>query len=211
MTAIGSSGEFTNVRGVPVEAPAAVDFPGRWVGGLIGSLSSAAVGLLVLTFEAVKGRDGLLIVAAVCGLGIPVAFVVGRHLAPIVRSGGWSDGLVAAATFAVLAPPLGNVEIFLGPVLAPWIWDQPASTAVPILALSFTFGLGLSYVVLPITIAVGVVWAVLTRTLPSATFIRVRMPSTIDRLGVRHVFLCLFIWVVVVHVAWSMAGPPVRW
>src|SRR5262249_45484533 len=152
-----------------------------------------------------------LVGAAVCGLGIPVAFVAGRHLAPIAREAGSSGALLAAGTFAVLAPPLGDAEIVLGPLLAPWIWEQPAWGSVPISLLAFTFGLGVSYIVLPITVAVGVVWLSLMRLVPPAVFVRLTVPAPFDRLGVRHLFLVLFIWFVVIQVAWAIAGPQLRW
>lgn len=196
--------------------PAPVAFPGRWIGGAVGVVSTVLVGVALgwielLAHDPDRPGDTDLIGAAsvVAFLGIPVAFVLGRHLAPVVRDGAGTSAIGMAVTFALLAPPLGDIEIIGGLGLVPWQTGGSTDIASAFAGglIIGAIGLVVSYVALPVTAAVAVVWVVLMRALPTELPAHAAMPRSISRFGVRHVVLVLAAWLVVAWTVWTLIRP----
>jgi hypothetical protein len=173
------------------------DRPGRWLGGVVGALTSAAAAgvLFRISGETDPTKDGATVVAL---LGIPIAFALGRALLPEVRSGGWGWALCIGVAVGLIAPPIGAVVILLGPALFPPGVVSPDFNAfnLAILPIALPF----SYIAVPITIPVGLVWAAIARWLPEADLSTQRAPGWLERLGVRHAVVALVTWAVVVQV-----------
>jgi len=191
-----------------------VEFPGRWLGGAAGVVATLLVaGLLAVTHVLVDDPRGvadtnLLNAAGVAALGVPVAFVLGRHYSPVARDGGWRTAAMTALSFALLAPPLGDLEIIVGASLAPWTFGSLDLGSVLAGGLLIGIvGLFVSFVVLPVTAAVSLVWIVLIRLLPREWPARVAMPTSVARFGVRHLAYVLLAWLAVTWTAWSMVRP----
>jgi hypothetical protein len=199
-----------HVDGRPVVADVPVAFPGRWVGGAVGAVASAGVGIALLAVTVAADDQGLLPAAAVAFLGIPVAFVLGRHLAPVAHDGGSGGALAAALTFALLAPPLGDLEIIGGLSLSPWASGGTVDVGSAVFGAFFVGGIGLvvSYVALPVTAAVALVWIVLMRSIPVSRFARFEAPPWLARFGVRHVALAAAVALIVAWTAWAIVAPP---
>jgi hypothetical protein len=181
------------------------DLPGRWVGGALGVLATALVGGTLVVVDAPSGEVHLGFPAVICLLGLPIAFIVGRHFAATLQKPGMESTIWAAMSFGLVAPILGDLEIVGGSLLFPWIWPQHDAEPLLLAALALGFGAVVSYAAAPITLAVGVVWVVLMRLIPPARIARLRMPAPIDRLGVRHLVVALGIWLVVVQAGWGIA------
>ncbi len=198
----------------PVAAARRVEFPGRWLGGAVGVVATLLVaGLLVMMHVVVDDPRGavssnLLNAAGVAVLGVPVAFVLGRHYSPVARDGGWGSAAMTALSFALLAPPLGDLEIIVGASLAPWTFggaDIGSMLAGGLLIGGI--GLVVSFVALPVTAAVSLVWIVLIRLLPRDWPARVAMPRSVARFGVRQLAYVLLAWLAVTWTAWSIVRP----
>jgi hypothetical protein len=216
MTAFGSSPQFnpTFIDGVaPVEdlpladQPVAVAFPGRWVGGALGVVASLIVGVPLALLGWTLAEGTLLFAAGVCALGMPVAFVLGRHLAPIGVESSTSSPTSAVLTFALLAPLLGNLEIVAGGVVLSS--DNPAA-----FGSFFAFGLLVAFagsvvcfVALPVTTAVALVWIVLVRALPTGWMAEHRAPASLERLGVRHAVAAILLIAVAIRLAIGLVAP----
>jgi hypothetical protein len=175
------------------------DDPGRWLGGVVGALTSAAAAgvLYRISGETDPTKDAATFVAL---LGIPIAFALGRALLPEVRSGGWGWALWTGIAVGLIAPPIGAVVILLGPALVPAGVMSPDFNAfnLAILPIALPF----SFVALPITIPVGLVWALIARWLPEDDLTLQRAPRWLEWLGIRHALLVLVVWAVIVQV-WS--------
>lgn len=188
----------------PVAATPSADWPGRWLGGLIGVLS-CLVAAVVLFLLAGPGDERSPAFVDLSGLtipllGIPIAFALGRVAYPSIRSGGWRWALVAGVLIGLAAPPLGAIEILFGPFLLPLASgssDQILMIALLPIALVF------SYVAVVVTVPVGLVTALVIRALPASLPERVRMPSPLSRLGIVHAVGALVLWGIAVQ-AWSL-------
>lgn len=180
-------------RGVHVERS---DHPGRWLGGVVGALTSAAAAgvLYRISDETDPTKDAATVIAL---LGVPIAFALGRALLPEVRSGGWGWALSVGIAFGLLAPPIGALVILVGPALLPPGVVTPDFNAfnLAILPIALPF----SYVAVPITIPVGLIWAAIARWLPADDVESQRAPRWLERLGVRHAVVALVAWAVVVQ------------
>lgn len=178
------------------------DHPGRWLGGVIGAMVSAvAAGVLYkISGETDPTKDAATVVAL---LGIPIAFALGRALLPEVRSGGWGWALWIGIAVGLIAPPIGAVVILLGPALLPAGVVSPGFNAfnLAILPIALPF----SYIAVPITIPVGVIWAVVARRLPEGDLTAQRAPRWLERLGVRHALVGLVVWAVIVQVSSALS------
>lgn len=210
MTALGSASAFT----VPSSSmpDAAIDtrpvvFPGRWVGGAIGALATVLVGAGLFLFSRLAGDLDLGMWIAICALGIPIAFVLGRLLGPTARDGGWGSAFIAAISFGFLAPILGDIEIVGGNLLVPSITNQGGADAVAGALFVGLVGLVFCFVAAPVTLAVGMVWVILMRTLPVGDTTALRVPRWLERLGVRHAVIALGTWTALAQVVWAMLGP----
>ena len=191
--------------------PEQAEHPGRWVGGLAGALSSlvAAGVIAVVSGDAnPTGNPAVLIPL----LGIPIGFALGRQLFPLARSGGWATALTAGLLFGWIAPPIGAIEILLGPAL---LVRTPAEAGLGTFGwfgLVFIVPLALlfSYIAVFITIPVGVAWAVLLKLVPDEAVARLRAPRAIERLGVRHLVIVLVLWAVAVQLGIAPTFLPPR-
>ncbi len=187
-----------------VAANQLADWPGRWLGGLIGVLSCLAAAL-VLFLSAGPGDDGSPAFVDLSGLtipllGIPIAFALGRLAYPSIRSGGWRWALVVGVLIGLAAPPLGAIEILFGPFLLPV--GSGSSDQVLMIAL-LPIALVFSYVAVIVTVPVGLVTALVIRALPAGLPERLRMPSPLSRLGIAHAIGALVLWGIAVQV-WSL-------
>jgi len=181
------------------------DHPGRWLGGVAGAVASLAVGIVPQLFGMLGSESGSADWTSIdwteIGLfGVPVGFVLGRAFFPQARSGGWSSALWVGAGIGLLAPPLGAIEIMLGPALVP---PDPATTsyALPAAVLFLMIAIPFSYIAVVLTVPAGLIWAVLVNLVPDDVPARLRAPKAIERLGFRHALLVLAAWALVVHLA----------
>jgi hypothetical protein len=207
MTAFGSSPQFnpTFIDGVaPVEdlpsaeRPRAVTFPGRWVGGAVGALSAVIVAVPLVVLGQAPELQILLAGAAVCALGIPIAFVLGRHLAPVALEQERGSAFTALLTFALLAPLLGDIEVVFGPVLIAPLPPTADSTSVVALAILLVgVGAVVSFVAVPATFAVGLVWVVILRAIPADRLGEFRAPIWLERFGIRHAVVAFILFAIV--------------
>jgi hypothetical protein len=187
----------------PTAAPGAseADHPGRWLGGLVGAAASLAAAVVLLAAEGPFEDQSPSLVggptANVALLGIPIAFALGRAAFPSVRSGGWRWALVAGVLIGLAAPPLGALEVVLGPLLLPL---DPAASNQVLLVTFLPVAVVFSYAVAWITIPVGLVAAIGIRALPASLPERLRAPRVLAVLGVRHACLALAVWAIVVQI-----------
>jgi hypothetical protein len=119
-------------------------------------------------------------------LGIPIGWILGRGLFPMARTG-WRSALWAGLLVAVLAPPLGAIEILSGAVLQTnatigFGSSTPRLAALLLLPIAIPY----SYVAIVVTAPVGLVWALFARLVPASVPARLRVPRPLDRLGTRH-------------------------
>jgi len=182
------------------EAAISPDHPGRWLGGAAGALASLAVGLAARVLGLVSANSEPSSSLEIGLLGMPVGFVLGRAFFPGARSGGWSWALLVGAGIGLVAPPLGAIEIMLGPALLPpdlatSAYSVPAAVVFLLIAIPF------SYIAVVLTIPAGLVWATLVWLIPQDVPPRLRVPKAVERLGVRHAVALLLAWGLVVQVA----------
>jgi hypothetical protein len=130
------------------------DLPGRWVGGALGVLATALVGGTLVVVDAPSGEVHLGFPAVICLLGLPIAFIVGRHFAATLQKPGMESTIWAAMSFGLVAPILGDLEIVGGSLLFPWIWPQHGAEPLLLATLALGFGAVASYAAAPITLAV---------------------------------------------------------
>jgi len=201
----------------PTVATKPIAFPGRWLGGGVGVIATLLVAGVLALIQHVLGDPQLpadsspfTAGAAVALLGVPIAFALGRHYAPVARDGGWGTAAFTVLCFALLAPPLGDLEIIVGAALAPWTFGslEPASVLASGVLIG-VIGLFVSFVALPVTAAVAIAWIVLMRLLPRDWAARVAMPASVARFGVRHAVYVLLASLLIVWTVWSIARPPV--
>jgi hypothetical protein len=189
----------------PMASSSPESWPGRWLGGLIGSLACLppiAIGLAFNdgVFAKPAGfRDLFGAVATVAALGIPIGWILGRQLWPALRSGGWRRAVAVGLAFGWIAPPLGAIEITWGGLLVPWA--QP-----PILLGTdgwwiLPFALPVSFLAAPLTLAVGLAWAVAARAVPDAWLAGLRVREPLERLGTRHALIAFLSWMVLAEAA----------
>jgi hypothetical protein len=142
--------------------------PGRWIGGLIG----AGLSLLVAVIGGLGLREtdfGFAIQSTTqLGLfGIPVGAVLGTLFWPIGRRVRGFGVLGVGLAIGVLALPLGDL-IIVTTLAASALSERTVDLAAALVsALSMSIiGLVFSVVAAPITIPVGIAWAVIVRLLP---------------------------------------------
>lgn len=195
-----------NVHGAQQEAIAIEDWPGRWLGGVVGALGSAAAAAVLVAAETsrqdlassiVGGHD-----AVIAALGIPIAFALGRAAFPSIRRGGWRWALVAGVLIGLAAPPLGALEILFGPLLLPI--DPEGASRLGLIAF-LPIALVFSYAVVWITIPVGLLTALAIRAVPRGLPERLRAPDPLARIGVAHALLALTVWAAAVQIVTSVA------
>ena len=199
----------------PTAAARPIAVPGRWLGGAVGVIATllvagglALIHLLLDDPLQPAATSPFLGGAAIAVLGVPIAFVLGRQYSPLAPDGGWSNAAFTALCFALLAPPLGDLEIIVGLGLSPWNSGAVDATGMLAGALFIgVIGLVVSFVALPVTAIVAFVWIVLMRLLPRDWPARVAMPPSVSRFGVRHVVYLLLAWLAIVWTVWSIAGP----
>ncbi|HET7473948.1 MAG TPA: hypothetical protein VFJ71_12540 [Candidatus Limnocylindrales bacterium] len=185
------------------------EHPGRWLGGMVGSLACLpplTVGLVLnggafsrpMGFSALGGA-----IATFSALGIPIGWLLGRQLWPSLRSNGWQHAVAIGLAFGWTAPVLGAGEICFGGLLAPW--------ANPPLLMGtdgwwiFPVAVPVSFLAAPLTLSVGLCWAIAGRLIPSTWASRARVPRPFDRLGSRHVLIAVLSWTVVAEIATIIA------
>jgi len=198
----------------PRAATPAVDHPGRWVGGLIGT----AVSLVFAAATILVGRvtpvdvESLVMVGL---LGAPVGFVLGRAALPWVRAGGWGHAVVVGIALGWAAPPLGALEIVLGMGMLEGVagesavlsCDVPGLIAGPLLLM---YAVPVSFIAIVATIPLAVVWGPATRALPDRLLAPARMPRRVAALGVRHLAAIVLIvlgGVLIVQIAATPSCP----
>jgi hypothetical protein len=175
----------------------AVDHPGRWLGGLCGAIASILIGVAAQAFVGIDPGDSSLDVLVVGLLGAPIGFALGRAMFPQARGARWSRALLVGAGIGLLAPPLGAIEIVLGPLLLPANPDRAIVTASAVLFLAIA--IPVSYIAVIVTLPAGLLWAMLVKLIPSELPARLRAPAVIEPLGIRHALLGLAIWAIVVQ------------
>jgi hypothetical protein len=179
------------------------DWPGRWLGGLVGAGSSlVAAGLLFVMERPLPDETPSLVggpMAMFALLGIPIAFALGRAAFPSIRREGWSRALLVGVGIGIAAPPLGAFEIVFGPFLLPL---TPADADQLFMIALLPIALVVSYIVVFITVPVGLATALAIRALPAGLPERLRMPAPISRLGVAHAVGALVLWTIAIQV-WS--------
>jgi hypothetical protein len=177
----------------PVAAEADVtveDHPGRWIGGAIGAMVALATSVVLLVGTRMLG-SGDAAWAWIGVLGVPVAFVLGRHLLPLARSERWRGAITVGLLVGWLAPPLGAIEIVYG-LAAANAFD--ASSTPSILAFVLVpYAIAFSFVAVVITLPAGVVWAIVVRLVRDDTLLARRAPAWLEAFGARHVALLLAI------------------
>ena len=182
------------------DAEATTDWPGRWLGGLIGAVASLAAAIALYLLERPTDDFPGSIVGGpaypIALLGIPIGFVLGRAAFPSIRRGGWGRALIAGSLIGLAAPPLGAIEILVGPALVPL---DPGSMGQLGLILFLPVAFLFSYGVVWITLPVGLVTALAIRALPTDVPARFRTPPPAARLGVRHAVSALVLWAIVVQ------------
>jgi hypothetical protein len=181
-------------------AAAPLDHPGRWLGGLAGACSALVAAVLLFALERPLPEEAPSLVggpmAMVALLGIPIAFALGRAAFPSIRSGGWRWAIVAGVLIGLAAPPLGAFEILFGPFLLP---IDPTTSDQFLLIAFLPIALVFSYLVVWITIPVGLLTALAVRALPAGLPARLRAPEGLARFGVRHAILAAGVWGVLVQ------------
>jgi hypothetical protein len=181
------------------------DWPGRWLGGVIGALVSLGAAMLLFAVEREADAGSTLLVPSspwIALLGIPIAFALGRAAFPSIRGDGWGWALAAGVLIGLAAPPLGAVEIVFGPFLFPL---DPAGTAQLGLVAVLPIALVVSYVAVLITVPVGLVTAIGIRALPRDVPSRLRAPDWVGGYGVRHAIGLLALWAIEVQVVSAIA------
>ena len=177
------------------------DYPGRWLGGAVGALTSFAAAIVLHLVDARVSGTLSMDLTGIALLGIPIGFVLGRQFFPSVRSEPWRVVLTFGLLLGWMAPPLGAIEVLAGPALLPGAAGEPAPLQyLWLLPIAIPF----SFVAVFVTMPVGVAWAVTLRLVPERLVRRSRMPGPIERLGVRHALVALVAWGVVVqaHPVW---------
>ena len=190
------------------DADKTTDWPGRWLGGLVGAGASLAAALALYVLEGpIDDFPGSIVggqTYPIALLGIPIAFVLGRAAFPSIRRGGWGWALVAGTLVGLAAPPLGAIEILFGPVLLPL---DPSNIGQFGLIVFLPIALLFSYAVVWITLPVGLVTAIAIRALPPQLPAHLRAPQPLARLGVGHALVGLAIWAFVLQVVVAATRP----
>ncbi|MBA2720554.1 MAG: hypothetical protein H0U52_15130 [Chloroflexi bacterium] len=192
MTASATDAGARSVHADRAAAPTAIERPGRWIGGLLGAIASLALVPISLIIEPAQADGDLGVLASLGLLGSPVGFVLGREAFPEARSGGWRHALGIGLLVGLAAPPLGLIVIALLSLLLPGtgIAPDPLSTSG---LLILTLGIPYSFLALPVTLPVGLLWAVLVRLVAVGLPARLRVPPPLDRVGVRHAVLIVVV------------------
>jgi hypothetical protein len=181
---ISSPGTSTT-EATPTSTAAETDHPGRWVGGAIGALVSLAAAGVAGAIDARGAIFDWSSWAMIPLLGIPIGFVLGRHLLPSARSDGWPRAVWVGMLFGWAAPPLGAIEILAGSRLLE-LGNLSSSMGGPVALVLFPIAIPISFLAIFITIPVGLAWGVVVRLVPDKLFEALRVPDPLDRLGVRH-------------------------
>ena len=172
-------------------ATPAIDHPGRWVGGLIGSIASFGLAVIGLTVAGIWPTFDPELLVTVGLLGAPIGFVLGRAALPLAREEGWAHASVAGFGLGWLAPPLGAVEILLGwgilEGVGPVGVAQSCNTPAVVSGLALlVVAVPMSFIAVVLTIPVGIAWGLATRAEPDRWLERARMPASVANLGARH-------------------------
>ena len=135
--------------------------PGRWVGGLAGVVA-CVITVFAAAILSSSFADPSSLVLLVVG-GLPIAFLGGRALLPVARSGGWLEAFAVGLIFGLIAPPLGALEVILVGLLA-----LPGSTTglEPGYLVLLPIVLVFSYAVAFLTVPAGLIWALIVRAIP---------------------------------------------
>ncbi|MEA2518952.1 MAG: hypothetical protein QOF49_1032 [Chloroflexota bacterium] len=184
-----SAGAPSKAAQPPVAAAATAstqtEYPGRWVGGLIGALASLAAAPVASALSAAPTIFDWDSWSPIALLGMPVAFALGRALLPVGRSGGWSRALSTGMLVGLIAPPLGAVEVLAGSRLLD-VGNLNTSIGGPVALVLLPVAIPISFIAIFMTLPVGIVWGILVRLVPDRAFAAVRVPRPLERLGVRH-------------------------
>jgi hypothetical protein len=166
--------------------------PGRWVGGAVGLVVYLGLVLASQAFDLAGAGAGsytpYLRSDSLALDGLAIAFLGGRALLPVARSGGWKTALGIGLAGGLLTALLGIIE-----TVAISIWLDVRS-ALPVLS-SLPILLIYSYVIAFVTVPCGLAWALIVRAVPESVFRRLEAPHPLGRLGARHaVALALVVW-----------------
>ena len=200
---------------IPSTLPAAAsaaepeDHPGRWIGGLVGALTSLTVaGAALAAGWRMPWFDAEFLVW-IGLLGVPVGFVLGRAALPTARSGGWVDAIGMGLLIGLAAPPLGAIELVLGGGALGSVSGFSGCDTAPMAAalILLLYAIPFSFIAVVLTVPAGIVWGALVAVLPERWLDRARMPGVVARFGVRHVAAVLAVVVVMVGALQVVAGP----
>jgi hypothetical protein len=198
--------DTTITGGAPVAAAVvADDHPGRWLGGVIGGLTSLLVAVLLLLAERPSDDPPPVLIgsdASIALLGIPIAFALGRAAFPSIRAGRCRWALAAGVLIGLAAPPLGALEIVLGPFLLP---IDPGTSDQLALVVFLPVALVFSYLAAWITIPVGLLTALAIRAMPTGLPERLRASDVVARFGVRHAIVAAVIWGIAIQAVTAVA------
>ena len=181
------------------------DWPGRWLGGVIGAAVSLGAAILLFALEGQTDAESNLLIPSspwIALLGIPIAFALGRAAFPSIRRGTWGWALAAGVLIGLAAPALGAFEIVFGPFLLPL---DPANTEQIGLVVLLPIALLFSYLAILITIPVGLVTALAIRAVPRDVPWRLRAPEWLSGVGISHAVGLLIVWAIAVQVVTAIA------
>jgi hypothetical protein len=136
----------------------------------VATALAASVVVTAIDGDVSAGSNGFLspgnLVWIVVG-GLPIAFLGGRALLPVARSGGWLTALGTGFIFGLIAPPLGAVEV----VVVAMLPFSGSTSGFGDNVTSFLFLLPIalvySYIVVVLTIPAGLLWALIVRAIPA--------------------------------------------
>jgi hypothetical protein len=105
---------------------------------------------------------------------------------------------------ALLAPPLGAVELLAAGIVWPATSGSVSGLWVVVL---LPYALVFSFVALVMTVPAGIAWAIVARAVPDGAVNALRMPAPFDRLGLRHALLAAVIVIAALELALRRGAP----